>query len=673
METKPMTKRIISAVLVICTIVAMLCAMPVVSSAWYEGTTGYYTYTAYPALGRVDIKACSKSIKGDVTIPSYIDGCKVTGIGTGAFKDCTGITSVTMPATLQDVSVDAFAGCTNLKTVNLNYGLTYIYSSAFENTAITSVIIPDTVTYLGSSVFEGCTKLAYVTVGSGVTEIGGYTFNGCTSLSAVTLRGPVSKISYSAFKGCTSLTAAPLGYYLTEIGDQAFYGCTSLTSVAVPNNVKTIGSGAFNGCSRMSTLTLGSSVAEIDTGAFENCTSLTKVTLPNSVKTLGSSVFNGCTALTSATVGSGLKVLSRYTFNGCTSLKSVNMGANVTDIEFSAFTDCKSLASVSLPKKLKTIGDYAFENCSAFTSLALPDTLVSIGSRAFDDCDALTVVSGSPVLKDIGSYAFYGCDNLVKVVLKRCTNIGPSAFSNCPKLAEVWLPDDLALIESFAFYNSPVSHVVYGADSAKWGNILAGDGIDVIINAAKTWNKPAYYDVNYTSWYVEALEYCVNKSYFSGTSAKTFGPKDSLTRAQFVVVLAQVAGADLTPYNYSSFSDVPAGKWYTSAIAWAAANGYVSGIADGVFGRSNGVTREQLILMFYTYAKNNGINVSASSSITHFADYGRVHDWAKQALSWGFAVGLISGTSDTTLDPRGVVTRTQACQMFSQFDRILGR
>jgi len=89
-----------------------------------------------------------------------------------------------------------------------------------------------------------------------------------------------------------------------------------------------------------------------------------------------------------------------------------------------------------------------------------------------------------------------------------------------------------------------------------------------------------------------------------------------------------------------------------------------------MFGKNNPITREQIMLMFYNYANVNGIKTTQRADITHFDDYNRVHDWARESLSWGVATGLIGGTSNTTLDPRGQVTRAQACQFFYKFDQL---
>lgn len=175
-------------------------------------------------------------------------------------------------------------------------------------------------------------------------------------------------------------------------------------------------------------------------------------------------------------------------------------------------------------------------------------------------------------------------------------------------------------------------------------------------------------DVEDGKWYTEGIAFCSANGYMDGVAEGVFDRKANVTRSMFVVILAAIDGVDLTPYEgYSKFSDVAVGKWYTGAVNWAAENNITAGIGDGVFGYKNPITREQIILFFYTYANLKGVDTSARGDISVYTDAERTHYWAEEAMKWGVAEGLISGIGDNLLDPRGFCTRAQAAVMIRIF------
>lgn len=126
---------------------------------------------------------CVSNYVGDIIIPDEIDGLPVTAIGTDAFRDCTGITSVVIPDSVTSIGGSAFRGCTNLKEIDL----------------------PDNITSIPGAMCFGCTKLESVTIPNGVVSIGGYAFSGCTSLKTTVIPDSVTNIGGSVFANCKSL------------------------------------------------------------------------------------------------------------------------------------------------------------------------------------------------------------------------------------------------------------------------------------------------------------------------------------------------------------------------------------------------------------------------------------------------------------------------------------
>ena len=145
-------------------------------------TYGDYSYQ-YKDDGTVEIEQYNGS-GGSLIIPKTINGKKVTSIGWTAFRDCTSLTSVTIPDYVTYIGTDAFSSCTGLTSIN----------------------IPNSVTTIGQSTFSFCTGLTSVTLPSSVKVIGPYAFNSCTKLSSVTFYNSEAYIGDFAFRSCPNLT-----------------------------------------------------------------------------------------------------------------------------------------------------------------------------------------------------------------------------------------------------------------------------------------------------------------------------------------------------------------------------------------------------------------------------------------------------------------------------------
>ena len=172
-------------------------------------------------------------------------------------------------------------------------------------------------------------------------------------------------------------------------------------------------------------------------------------------------------------------------------------------------------------------------------------------------------------------------------------------------------------------------------------------------------------DVSQDAWYYDAVQYVYEKGLMNGTSSTSFSPNSSLSRGMVITMLYRMAGSPAT--GNADFKDVPADQYYSGPVAWAAANGVVSGYGDGRFGPNNPVTREQMAVILQGYAKLNGKDVSKRADLSGFTDAGQISDYAVEAIRWANAEGLVNGTSPTTLTPRGTATRAQAATLFRNF------
>ena len=245
---------------------------------------------------------------------SVVIPTNVTTVGYSAFKRCSSLTTVTFEKESQ------------LKTI----GGDYYYGAFSDCTALTSIEIPASVETIGNTAFSDCSSLATVTFekGSRLKTIGNNAYYRCTSLTSIEIPASVETIEKKAFMHCSSLATVTFekGSQLKTIAgdsyDGAFSDCTALTSIEIPASVETIEATAFKRCSKLATVTFekGSQLKTIGGGysssshfgtysdyygAFSDCSSLTSIEIPASVETIEATAFKRCSKLTTITFEKG--------------------------------------------------------------------------------------------------------------------------------------------------------------------------------------------------------------------------------------------------------------------------------------------------------------------------------------------------------------------------------
>lgn len=185
------------------------------------------------------------------------------------------------------------------------------------------------------------------------------------------------------------------------------------------------------------------------------------------------------------------------------------------------------------------------------------------------------------------------------------------------------------------------------------------------VKATETPSETKFNDVSANDWFASAVDYVTGKGMMNGTADNTFSPKANTTRGMVVTVLYRLENQPST--SAASFTDVASGAYYANAVAWANANGIVSGYGSGKFGPNDKVTREQLAAILYRYAQYKKYDVSGANSLDGYTDVQSVSSYAVPALQWANAAGVVTGKSGSKLDPKGNATRAEVAAMLMRF------
>ncbi len=434
--------------------------------------------------------------KTPITIPS-----SVTSIGSYAFYNNLNLKKLEIPKQITYIGQYAFAYCRNLESIDFSNAenLKTIGSYAFRDCSmLTEITIPNSVNTISTCAFQNCSALKSVSIGSGVTNCYSNIFDNCnkietvyfnnnsssatpfynkSSLKTVVAGDKVTSIPANAFAYCYNLESVDLSQAtkLTTIGNSAFGYCGSLTELLVPSSVKSIGDNMIVGCSKLKfneyegARYLGNKTNKYVILISAKSTDITECRIPDETNVMTPYAFSGCTKLKNLSIGSNLNISSdelfvdspieTLTFNGdnigdnfsgYSTLKTVNVGSKVVNIPDNAFQNSSNLQTVNMSNahNLKTIGEMAFYNCQKLQNVNLSSAykLETIGGSAFSDCSALTEITIPESVVLIENNAFNNCSNLAKVDFskaKSLTTLSNDVFYYCTSLTEITIPESV--------------------------------------------------------------------------------------------------------------------------------------------------------------------------------------------------------------------------------------
>jgi hypothetical protein len=172
-------------------------------------------------------------------------------------------------------------------------------------------------------------------------------------------------------------------------------------------------------------------------------------------------------------------------------------------------------------------------------------------------------------------------------------------------------------------------------------------------------------------WAKDNIDFVASRKIINGTSANTFTPNKAITRADFLIMLGRLSGANVDDNKSSSFVDVKDTDPYMPYIEWAVKNKIVSGYGNGKFGPKDFITREQMSVMMFNYTNATAYKLPNSIAELTFSDSVKVSTYAKDSVKAIQEAGIIQGKGNNTFDPQGNATRAEAATIIRRFIELV--
>ncbi len=442
-------------------------------------------------------------------------------LGRAAFKNCTGLTTIHIPAQVKVLPESVFENCNSLTVVTfMDSGvLSEIQTAAMKDcSSMTYIKVPNSVRQIGDYAFQNCVSATTCMLSRNVLTIGDYAFANCENIQQVEVPKTTARIGNGAFSGCVKLSSMTLPFagctpteqsYLaalfggsssndfayipstlrevTLVGDadiapRAFYGAREIKRVYIKGESSSIGAQAFAGCANLREISLNYTLSTIEENAFENCYLLFEIwNYSDLAIERGQADMGGIAVYSLAVYGEDDERLDYVEYNGFSFL-CAEEGWYVTDhvTEDTAW----SMPAMFMSTAGEIIYDYVmvghlFEQRLDVETLVMEGGINKIPEYAFTNCTNLTEVTASSAdgIREIKQNAFNGCTNMKKVELPDgVTNIDSYAFSNCESLQSVNMPQELVTVQDYAFLNcKKITNLTFNENVQRIGyNALGG-------------------------------------------------------------------------------------------------------------------------------------------------------------------------------------------------------
>ena len=454
-----------------------------------NGKEGYLSYCIYQKPDEtqyVEITDCDA--EGTIEIPKEIKGIAVTSIGSEAFRGCSGLTSIEIPAGVTSIGESAFYGCSGLKSIEIPAGVTSIGSEAFSGcSGLTSIVVEAGNTVYDSrdncnaiieketnTLIQGCKNTK---IPAGVTSIGEYAFSGCSGLTSIEIPAGVTSIGYLAFYGCSGLKSIEIPAGVTSIGYLAFSGCSGLTSIEIPAGVTEIGYSAFEGCSGLKDVYYTGTQEQWDNiwGSGNDASDVFYYYDEDLGKNISIPFTLHCNSSESAPSASPSPKPSEQPSVAPSATPSEKPSAAPSAAPSEQPSAKPSAAPSKTPEanvpaagttlkekmgrefQVTDAGSSESKPCVMLTKLSAKDKkakkvtipktvtvdnveyqVTGIAAKAFKNSKKLQSIIIPDTITEIGAGSFEGCKNLKSVTIgKNVTSIGKNAFKNCKNLKKI--------------------------------------------------------------------------------------------------------------------------------------------------------------------------------------------------------------------------------------------
>ena len=200
---------------------------------------------------------------------------------------------------------------------------------------------------------------------------------------------------------------------------------------------------------------------------------------------------------------------------------------------------------------------------------------------------------------------------------------------------------------------------------AKYGTSSATRQVTgtVAIKIAQTMN---FVDVKTSDYFYDSVKWAVNNNITKGTSATTFSPNNTCTRAEIVTFLWRAAGSPTPTITRNPFTDVKyaVGSDFYNAILWASQNGITAGKTATTFAPNDNCTRAQIVTFLWRYAKKPLGYYTNPFNDVNKTEYAAYYD----AILWAAGKGIATGNTPKTFDPDGTCTRAEAVTFLYRYE-----
>lgn len=630
----------------------------------------------------------------------------VRAIGKRAFEYCTHMTNVELPEGLTTMGANAFGGCERLESVKL----------------------PGTLRQIPEGAFYICWRLKEVEVPEGVEQIGKDAFYECEGMERLTLPNSLRTIDKGAFAACVRLTEVTIPEGVVSLAKESFMSCTALVRIHLPATLQTMGAAypgdvfentGVLGCNHLETVTVtegsalfssrdgllynadgtellfcprGRTTASVQEGteriadyAFFYCRALEEASLPGTLKAIGANSFSICDSLVEMSIPSGVETIGESAFASNAALTKITLPNTLKEIGAKAFLNT-GLVTLEIPGSVQGIGAQALAYNTALTSVTIPSSVTRLGAELFLNSGSATIYTDSTnapiyayakangvIVQTTGSHSSGGSGSAATTYAVNAGSTKNGAVSVSPKNASKGStvtinvkPNTGYKLETLSVKDTSGKDVNLTRKSdTVYTFTMPGSKVNVAASFVEdNTMRNCFADVPVSAYYYDAVLWALETGITSGTTATTFSPNVSCTRAQALTFLWRAAGSPEPENTGMAFSDIPASAYYYKAVLWAVEQGITQGTSNTTFSPNTTCTRAQIVTFLH---RAEGSPAAAGHS---FSDVSAA-DYYDAAVGWAAGKGVTSGTGSNRFSPSVDCTRAQIVTFLYRAKQIM--